>query len=95
VAAKTHHATSNAGRKSAYVARNRRALLLATQRVLSTIGPEATIDEVAAQAQVAVSTIYQHFESKELLFSTAITLLLIMIVELLFSRKQAFRTNTV
>ena len=28
-------------------------------------------------------------------FSTAISLLLIMIVELLFSRKQAFRTNTV
>lgn len=74
MAAKTHHETSNTGRKSAYVARNRHALLLATQRVLSTIGPEATIDEVAAQAQVAVSTIYQHFESKELLFSTSITL---------------------
>ena len=28
-------------------------------------------------------------------FSTAVSLLLIMIVELLFSRKQAFRTNTV
>ena len=55
------------------MARNRLALILATQKVLATLGPEATIDEVAAQAQVSVSTIYQHFESKDALFSSAIT----------------------
>ena len=71
--AKAGRSSSNTGRKSAYVARNRRALVLATQEVLATVGPEATIDEVAAQAQVSVSTIYQHFESKDVLFSFAIS----------------------
>ena len=62
----------NTGRKAAYVARNRVALLRSTQRVLAEIGPEATIDQIAEVAEVSVSTIYKHFETKELLFSTAI-----------------------
>ena len=62
----------NTGRKAAYVARNRAALLRSTQRVLAEIGPEATIDQIAEVAEVSVSTIYKHFETKELLFSTAI-----------------------
>jgi AcrR family transcriptional regulator len=62
----------NTGRKAAYVARNRVALLRSTQRVLAEIGPEATIDQISEIAEVSVSTIYKHFETKEILFSTAI-----------------------
>ena len=62
----------NTGRKAAYVARNRISLLRSTQRVLAEIGPEATIDQIAEVAEVSVSTIYKHFETKEILFSTAI-----------------------
>jgi AcrR family transcriptional regulator len=62
----------NTGRKAAYVARNRTALLQSTQRILAEIGPEATIDQISEIANVSVSTIYQHFENKEILFSTAI-----------------------
>lgn len=69
---KTERLAPSAGRKSAYVARNRIALLEATQDVLASIGPEATIDEVAEHAGVSVSTIYKHFETKESLFTTAL-----------------------
>ena len=61
----------NAGRKSAYVARNRAALLRASQRVLAEIGPEASIDQFAEAAEVSVSTIYKHFENKEALIEAA------------------------
>mgnify|MGYP003844964941 CR=1 FL=1 len=37
----------NAGRKSAYVARNRAALLRATQQLLAEVGPDASIDQFA------------------------------------------------
>jgi len=61
----------NARRKSAYVARNRAALLRASQRVLAEIGPEASIDQFAEAAEVSVSTIYKHFHNKEALVSAA------------------------
>jgi AcrR family transcriptional regulator len=63
---------ANTGRKSAFVARNRAALLRSTQGVLADLGPSATIDQVSAAADLSVSTIYKHFETKELLFQTAI-----------------------
>jgi AcrR family transcriptional regulator len=56
------------GRKAAYFARNRAALLLATQELLGDKGWNATIEEVAANAGVSVSTIYQHFDTKDELF---------------------------
>ena len=59
------------GRKGAYVLRNRAALLKSTQEVLASIGPSATIDEVAEHAQISVSTIYKHFNNKEVLFTAA------------------------
>lgn len=59
-----------AGRKAAYFARNRAALISATQVLLGDKGWNATIDEVAAHAGVSVSTVYKHFETKELLFET-------------------------
>jgi len=62
----------NVGRKSAYVARNRAALIRSTQEVLAEIGPGATIEQVSKAANLSVTTIYQHFETKELLFETAI-----------------------
>ena len=62
---------ANEGRKSAYVARNRAALLRASQRVLAEIGPEASIDQFAEAAEISVSTIYKHFDNKEALISAA------------------------
>jgi AcrR family transcriptional regulator len=59
-----------AGRKAAYFARNRAALISATQVLLGEKGWNATIDEVAAHAGVSVSTVYKHFETKDLLFET-------------------------
>ena len=61
------------GRKAAYFARNRAALIAATQILLGDKGWNSTIDEVAEHAGVSVSTVYKHFETKELLFETCIT----------------------
>ena len=61
----------NAGRKSAYVARNRAALLRASQQLLAEVGPGASIDQFAEAAEVSVSTIYKHFENKEALIEAA------------------------
>ena len=61
----------NAGRKSAYVARNRAALLRASQRLLAEVGPGASIDQFAEAAEVSVSTIYKHFNNKEALIEAA------------------------
>jgi AcrR family transcriptional regulator len=62
---------ANAGRKSAYVARNRAALLRASQQLLAEVGPEASIDQFAEAAEISVSTIYKHFENKEALIEAA------------------------
>ena len=59
------------GRKAAYVARNRAALIKATQGVLAEIGPDASIEEFAEAAQISVSTIYKHFENKDALIDAA------------------------
>ena len=59
------------GRKAAYVARNRVALIKAAQSVLAEIGPDASIEEFAEAAQISVSTIYKHFENKDALIDAA------------------------
>ena len=59
------------GRKAADVARNRAALIKATQGVLAEIGPDASIEEFAEAAQISVSTIYKHFENKDALIDAA------------------------
>lgn len=61
------------GRNAAYVARNREALLSKAIEVFSTLGPEATVEEIADHAKVSVTTIYGHFTSKEMLFEAALT----------------------
>ena len=60
------------GRKAAYFARNRVALLNAAQAVLADHGPDATIDQFADQAQMSISTIYKHFENKDALVEAAL-----------------------
>ncbi len=62
---------ASGGRKSAYVARNRAALLRATQQLLAEVGPDASIDQFAEAAEISVSTIYKHFDNKEALISAA------------------------
>lgn len=62
----------SAGRKSAYVARNRAALIRAAQQVFADLGPSATMEAVAAQAEVAPSTVYKHFNTKENLLTVSI-----------------------
>jgi AcrR family transcriptional regulator len=54
------------GRKAAYVARNREALLKSTQEVLAIKGEMVTIEDIAEHAEVAVSTIYKHFKDKDI-----------------------------
>lgn len=62
----------NTGRKAAYVARNRQALLRSTQEILAIKGGSVTIEEIAEHAEVAVSTIYKHFKDKDALISATI-----------------------
>lgn len=60
------------GRKAAYFARNRSAIVSSTQELLGVKGWGATIDDVAAHAGVSVSTLYQHFTTKDELFKTCV-----------------------
>ena len=60
------------GRKSAYVARNRAAILRAAQSVIAHQGSGSSIDLFADEAGVSVSTLYKHFENKENLITEAI-----------------------
>lgn len=56
-------------RQAAYSARNRAALLKAANEVLAEVGPSATIEQLAAHAQVSPTTIYKYFANKEVLFA--------------------------
>lgn len=60
------------GRKSAYVLRNRAAILRASAEVLAAGGRGATVEEIAQHAEVAVSTIYKHFKDKDALVSATL-----------------------
>ncbi len=56
-------------RQAAYSARNRAALIKSAKEVLAEIGPSATIEQLAAHAQVSPTTIYKYFTNKEALFA--------------------------
>lgn len=60
------------GRQASYVARNRAALIKSAQEVLATIGPNATVEEIAKHAQVSPTTLYKYFPNKEILFHEAL-----------------------
>lgn len=59
-------------RQSAYIARNRSALIKSAQGVLAEAGLHATIEQLATNAQVSPTTIYNYFESKENLLAEAL-----------------------
>ena len=71
--AKKQAAKQPSNRQAAYVARNRSELIKVGQEVLAEIGPAATIEELAAYAQVSPTTIYKYFKNKEVLFSEALS----------------------
>ena len=60
------------GRQAAYSARNRARLIKDAQIVLAEIGPSATIEQIAAHAEVSPTTIYKYFENKDELFVQAL-----------------------
>ena len=60
------------GRKHQYVARNRGAIIKAAQLALIKFGPEVTVDQIAAEAHMALSTLYKHFANKEELCTIAV-----------------------
>ena len=66
--------TPQTGRKSAYVARNRAAILNASLTVFARDGIDATMDEISAEAQVAMSTVYKHFKDKRDLITATTSL---------------------
>lgn len=66
--------TPQTGRKSAYVARNRAAILRAALTVFARDGVDATMDEISEEAQVAMSTVYKHFKDKRDLITATTTL---------------------
>jgi len=59
-------------RQAAYSARNRARLIKDAQIVLAEIGPSATIEQIAAHAEVSPTTIYKYFENKDQLFMEAL-----------------------
>jgi AcrR family transcriptional regulator len=59
-------------RLSAATTRNRAALIRAAQQVLAEFGPDATVEQFVALAEVSPTTIYNHFGSKEAMFSQAL-----------------------
>jgi AcrR family transcriptional regulator len=64
-------ASVTGNRQAAYSARNRAALIKVAQEVLAEVGPTATIEQLAAHAQVSPTTIYKYFDNKEVLFAEA------------------------
>jgi AcrR family transcriptional regulator len=72
MAAKKQAVQAPGGRQAAYSARNRARLIKDAQIVLAEIGPSATIEQIAAHAEVSPTTIYKYFEDKDQLFFEAL-----------------------
>jgi len=72
MAAKKQAAELPGGRQAAYSARNKARLIRDAQEVLAEIGPSATIEQIAALAEVSPTTIYKYFENKDELFIQAL-----------------------
>jgi AcrR family transcriptional regulator len=72
VAVKKQTPAAPGSRQAAYSARNRARLIKDAQEVLAEIGPSATIEQIAAHAEVSPTTIYKYFENKDQLFIEAL-----------------------
>ena len=59
-------------RQAAFSARNKARLIKNAQEVLAEIGPSATIEQIAAHAEVSPTTIYKYFANKDELFIQAL-----------------------
>jgi AcrR family transcriptional regulator len=72
MALKKQAAQETGSRQAAYSARNRARLIKDAQEVLAEIGPSATIEQIAAHAEVSPTTVYKYFENKDQLFIEAL-----------------------
>ena len=72
MAGKKQTVQQTGSRQAAYSARNRARLIKDAQIVLAEIGPSATIEQIAAHAEVSPTTIYKYFENKDQLFQVAL-----------------------
>jgi len=72
MAVKKQVEAATGGRQAAYSARNRARLIKDAQEVLAEIGPSATIEQIAAHAEVSPTTVYKYFENKDELFIEAL-----------------------
>ena len=72
MALKKQSAQETVSRQAAYSARNRARLIKDAQEVLAEIGPSATIEQIAAHAEVSPTTVYKYFENKDQLFIEAL-----------------------
>jgi len=72
MAVKKQAVAATGSRQAAYSARNRARLIKDAQEVLAEIGPTATIEQIAAHAEVSPTTVYKYFENKDQLFIEAL-----------------------
>jgi AcrR family transcriptional regulator len=72
MAVKKQTQAATTSRQAAYSARNRARLIKDAQEVLAEIGPTATIEQIAAHAEVSPTTVYKYFENKDQLFIEAL-----------------------
>ena len=72
MAVKKQTQAATTSRQAAYSARNRARLIKDAQEVLAEIGPSATIEQIAAHAEVSPTTVYKYFENKDHLFIEAL-----------------------
>jgi AcrR family transcriptional regulator len=72
MAVKKQAEAATGSRQAAYSARNRARLIRDAQEVLAEIGPSATIEQIAAHAEVSPTTVYKYFENKDQLFIEAL-----------------------
>jgi len=72
MAVKKQTQAATTSRQAAYSARNRARLIKDAQEVLAEIGPSATIEQIAAHAEVSPTTVYKYFENKDQLFIEAL-----------------------
>ena len=72
MALKKQAAQETGSRQAAFSARNRARLIKDAQEVLAEIGPSATIEQIAAHAEVSPTTVYKYFENKDQLFIEAL-----------------------